>query len=119
MKRSIWLILLLCCQSLSSIAADNLLIEQTYKRVSGEPNIYFETFYVKDGCLGSLEIYNGDSAGDHRISSASIQLNEAELLSTKELNQHVGKLVKEVYFSNGDNSIDVEIASRPFVFAVG
>ena len=82
-----------------------------YNKTTGEPNIYTDTFPAIEGD-GKLTVINGDETGEHRISSAIITVNGAQLFDTNDLNQQVDILEAPVNLTE-DNLIAVELRSKP------
>jgi hypothetical protein len=83
-----------------------------FDRTTGPPNQYVEQFSVPAGFISpiTLHIQNGEADGTHRVSSATIKLNGASILSPSDLNQNVAGLDRR---NVGQVIINVRVASEP------
>jgi PKD repeat protein len=104
---------------LGPVAADNQQQKQifgpkTYKRTTGAPNRFEDKFTVAGPLRASyvLRIVNGDERGGHRVSSATVTLNGADIVVPRNLSQQVGSLDLEVTLKSS-NTLKVTLASAP------
>jgi len=99
----------------SSVSSQLLFGPKQYLRTTGAPNQYTDRFSLTT--IGSgpfvLRVVNGDNAGGHRISSATITLNSATILSQKDFSQNVATLERNVALKTGTNTLQVTLASTP------
>lgn len=89
----------------------------TYERTQGPPDQYNDTFNAPFAGNFVLRVKNGDTNADgdpeQRVSSASILLNGAEVVSPNEFNQQVDAVEKTVALNSGANTISVQINGMP------
>lgn len=93
-----------------------LLGPNEYLRTKGAPNQFSDTFPGVAG-EGKLIIYNGDEAGKHRISSATIMLNGEVVVGPKKFNKKVDYIEVPVSLLE-ENTLDIKLASKPGSFIV-
>jgi hypothetical protein len=96
----------------SSASSGNLFGPKKYKRTSGPPNQYTDTFKARGG-NGRLAILNGDADGNDRITSAVIYLNGKEIFDHGDFKKNVSVLEKSVHLNKGINTLNVELRSKP------
>jgi hypothetical protein len=85
-----------------------------YTRTTGAPNVFQSSFPAVAG-KGTLVVTNGDPTGMHRISSASIRINDTEVVGRNSFNQRVSQLTLPVDL-NPQNIIYIELDSVPGSF---
>ena len=85
-----------------------------FDRTTGSPNQYVEQFSLPAGFISpiTLHIQNGANDGTHRVSSATVKLNGADIVSPSDLNQNVASLDRTVTLA-ANNQLDVRVASAP------
>lgn len=85
----------------------------TFVRKTGAPVEELQTFPVSDLSRSyRLKVLNGDNAGDHRSSSASIQINGNVVVGPERFNQNVGEIDVAVTLK-ATNTIGVRLAGAP------
>lgn len=86
---------------------------KTYNRTTGPPKTFAESFSsCESQAQYRLVAVNGMANGDKRVSSATVYLNGAEVLTPKELNQNVNQVAKPISLTP-ENSLSVELAGTP------
>ncbi|WP_447975230.1 RHS repeat-associated core domain-containing protein [Nitrospira sp. Kam-Ns4a] len=85
-----------------------------YVRTTGAPNQYTDTFTVPAsvGAPFLLHIVNGDTAGGHRLASATITLNGVQVAGPNDFNQNVAVVDRPVTLQPS-NTLQVTVASKP------
>jgi len=86
-----------------------------YTRVSGAPQTFSETFSRCGTAACRIVVDNGNADGTHRVSSASISLNGAQILGPADFKQQVGRIVRLVALGD-QNQLTVKLASGPGSF---
>ena len=87
---------------------------QKYVRTKGAPNQFSDVFPGVAG-EGTLIIYNGDEQGKNLISSATIDINGARILSAKDFKQKADYIEVPIPLQE-QNTIDVKLNSKPNSF---
>lgn len=87
----------------------------TYVRTTGDANTYTDNFPSPAAGSFVLWVRNGDEDG-HRVSSGSIDVNGATVVTTSDFNQQVRLIVKPVNLVAGANNITVTLTSQPGSF---
>lgn len=87
----------------------------SFARHSAKPLVHSSTFNVpvNDTTVHHMTIINGTRDGQHRASSASIALNDEPVLKQNDVNQHVGRITRDVSLVPGDNTIRVNVDGDP------
>jgi hypothetical protein len=85
-----------------------------YMRMSGQPNIFIDTFSATVG-EGKLIVINGDESGNNRVSSASVTINNVEIISPNNFNQKFEFLEIPISLSES-NSISIRLTSSPLSY---
>jgi len=85
-----------------------------FDRTTGAPNQYLEQFSLPAGVPGpyTIHIQNGGADATNRVSSATVKLNGAEVLSPSDFNQNVTNIDRAVFLGT-TNSVEVRLASNP------
>ncbi len=83
----------------------------TYVRSAGKPTESAEIFPASRGDY-LLKIINGDTKGDHRVSSAVVRLNGKVVVGPNEFSQNVPEISVRVSLQ-GSNTLGVELRSAP------
>jgi hypothetical protein len=85
-----------------------------FDRTTGPPNQYLEQFSLPATATSpyTLHIQNGDLDGTNRVSSATVKLNGAVILSPSDLNQNVAGVDRTVTLASA-NTLEVSLASVP------
>ncbi|MCD6594453.1 PKD domain-containing protein [bacterium] len=84
-----------------------------YERTSGPPNVYDTSFVAYDTTLAcTLLVVNGDGAGDHRVSAASVEFNGEEIISESDFNQRVDTILRVINLLP-ENSFHLRLRSGP------
>jgi RHS repeat-associated protein len=96
----------------STASSGSLFGPKKYKRTSGPPNKYTDTFKATGG-NGRLIIINGDADGDNRITNAVIYLNGKEIFCHNDFKKKVSLLEKSVHLNNGFNTVKLELHGKP------
>ncbi|MCK4244449.1 MAG: hypothetical protein KAX20_02350, partial [Candidatus Omnitrophica bacterium] len=90
---------------------------ETFTRGKGKPITEVKTFSVLEPSIETtLNIVNGDSEGNFRVSSAKIYLNNELVVGPDRFNQTVGSISVPVVLADGENKIAVELRSKPEAF---
>ena len=90
---------------------------ETFTRGKGKPITEVKTFSALEPSIETtLNIVNGDSEGNFRVSSAKIYLNNELVVGPNRFNQMVGSISVPVVLANGENKIAVELRSKPESF---
>src|SRR6185437_96331 len=90
---------------------------QQFDRTTGPPNQYSTTFTLPVGA-GSpfqLTVQNGDSAGNHRVSSGWIYVNGMQIVSPSDFSQSVATISRAIALST-QNTVQITLASQPGSF---
>ncbi len=101
--------------SFTSAIAATIFGPKQFTRVAGPPQTFSESF---PGCGAppcQLIVVNGDAAGKHRVSSASVFVNGKQVLGPSDFNQKVDRLVVPVALGANDE-VKVTLASAPGSF---
>lgn len=83
-----------------------------YVRTTGPPNVYTDTFSALPK-EGTLIIENGDEDGKHRVTSALVFINGAQIFAPNDFKQKIYLMEAPVDLSDSNNSILVELRSKP------
>lgn len=91
---------------------------QTFVRTTGAPNEFDSTITVPAWIAQPfyLHVVNGDSSGNHRISSATVSINGVTLLSQSDFNQQMASADCAVNLTLPTSQLHVELASKPGSF---
>ncbi|MGC3958450.1 MAG: hypothetical protein QM813_11065 [Verrucomicrobiota bacterium] len=89
----------------------DLIEPQDFVRGKGAPVVEEVIFHVPEAGAATLDIANGLTGA--RVSSAVVWLNGVQVLTPANFNQQVGHLVVPVSVRAGDNSLKVELRSKP------
>lgn len=83
-----------------------------YNRTSGAPNVYTDNF-ARNACQApyTLKIYNGNSDGSNRVSSATVKLNGATVVAQNAFNQNVAYIERTVNL-NANNTLEARLTSN-------
>ncbi|OPL16014.1 MAG: hypothetical protein AVO38_01780 [delta proteobacterium ML8_D] len=87
---------------------------EEYVRTSGKLDSYSDIFPGLEG-TGKLVVTNGDESGEHRISSAKIEINGSPVLGPGNFNQWVDRIEVPLTLRD-ENSISVTLESKPGSF---
>jgi hypothetical protein len=87
---------------------------QQFDRTTGKPNVYVASFPALPG-QAALAVLNGDSSGDHRVSSAVLTLNGQVILGPSDFNQKNGQLAVNIQVGEW-NELILELRSKPGSF---
>lgn len=92
----------------------NVFGPRRFDRTTGSPNQYTEQFSLPPCATApyNLHVQNGSSSGTNRISSATVKLNGATILSQSDFNQNVSVIDRTVTLT-ATNTLDVSLASSP------
>ena|GEM_PF-2362252 len=75
-----------------------------YMRTWGPPDEYDTSFVAYDTSVPcTLVIINGDEAGEHRLSVASVEFNGVEIIKERDFNQRVGEIVRVISLESTNN----------------
>lgn len=86
-------------------------------RTTGQPDEFDLTFTVPKKGTYFIRIYSGDSEAEHRVSSAWVELNGAQISTPEDYNQQVALVEKTVDITNsGNQQVHVRLASKPGSF---
>lgn len=86
---------------------------RTFIRKTGAPSEEVQTFPLSDTHLSyHLKILNGDSAGNQRSSSATVQINGTTVVGPERFNQKVSEIDVPVVLT-ATNTIGVRLAGAP------
>jgi hypothetical protein len=88
---------------------------QQYVRTTGAPNVYTTTIQVPAGISSpfTLHIQNGEADGSHRVSSATITINNTQAVAApSDFNQNVFTLDRDVTLTPQTTMV-VSLASKP------
>lgn len=90
------------------------LLNQTFVRDTGKPILESSTFPALYGSA-TIRIYNGgiQDALAEKVSSATISINGQVIFSPSDFNQKVSHLEKSVMLSEGQNTLEVLLKSKP------
>jgi Glucodextranase, domain B/Bacterial Ig domain len=101
----------------TAVSGGLLLGPVTILRERGTPQIETISITAPDP-MGTfmLQLTNGDSAGQSRVSAALITLNGQQLFRPSELNRKVAGLNRQVTLLAGENILQVELRSEPGSF---
>jgi len=90
-----------------------------FDRTTGPPNQYLEQFSLPATATSpyTLHIQNGALDGTNRVSSATVKLNGAVILSPSDLNQNVAGVDRTVTLLSA-NTLEVSLASVPGSYLV-
>jgi len=83
-----------------------------YTRTAGAPCPCRDTFNAFGG-TGNLIIENGNTGGDHHITSAEIYLNGIKILGSHDFKRVVHQMEKTVPLRNGSNTLNVVVRGKP------
>jgi hypothetical protein len=83
-----------------------------YMRTTDLPNVYTDTFSAFPN-EGILIIENGDEDGKHRVTSALVFINGAQIFAPDDFKRQVYLMEAQVDLSESNNSIVVELRSNP------
>ena len=86
-----------------------------FSRTTGRPNTFTESFQRCGTASSQIVIFNGNSDGSKRISSASIVLNGRQVIGPSDFNRKAGLIVKPVLLLD-ENQLTVRLASTPGSF---
>lgn len=91
---------------------------QTFVRTTGPPNEFDSTITVPAWIAQPfyLHVVNGDSSGNHRVSSATVSINGVALLVPSDFNQQVASADCAVNLTVPTSALHVELASKPGSF---
>ncbi|RLJ06718.1 MAG: hypothetical protein DRP16_04845, partial [Candidatus Aenigmatarchaeota archaeon] len=85
----------------------------SYYRTTGAPNDYDTTFLAYDTTVAcTLVIINGDDTGEHRLSAASIEFNDEEIIVERDFNETVETIVRVVTLQS-ENDLHLRLRSGP------
>jgi RHS repeat-associated protein len=87
---------------------------KSYTRTAGPPNEVTDTFTLPSGTTApyTLHLVNGNPDGTKRVSSATVTLNGAQILSPSDFNQNVAVLDRTVTLQAA-NTLTVRLTSAP------
>lgn len=87
---------------------------KTYVRETGAPVTLTEQFTLQPGAGGPyrLHVVNGNPDGTQRLASAQVRLNGVNVMTSSDLNQQVGGLVREVSLQE-ENTVEVTVEAKP------
>jgi hypothetical protein len=88
---------------------------QTFVRAKNGPTNYNAAFNVPGWIVApfNMQIVNGDPSGHERVSSASISLNEVQVVNSSAFSQSVGTLNIAVSPAVGQNTLQVTVDGTP------
>ncbi len=85
----------------------------SYYRTTGAPDVYDTTFTAYDTTVAcTLVIINGDDTGEHRLSAASIEFNDEEIIVERDFNETVETIVRVVTLQS-ENDLHLRLRSGP------
>ncbi len=89
-----------------------------YTRTTGAPNQFTDTITVPAtiGLPFLLEVTNGQSNGQNRISSAWIEVNNVQVAGPADFGQNVAFVSTTITLNPGTNQLKVRLASTPGAF---
>jgi hypothetical protein len=94
-------------------AAVQVRFEENIIREKGKPELVTYTFQGTEG-QASIKLYNGgQDQNPGKISSAVVSINGATIFSESQFNQKVSYLEKNITLSLGDNTLSVNLNSKP------
>lgn len=96
----------------SSASSINFFGPKKYKRTSGPPNVFTDTFKATTAS-GRLVVINGSSDGGNRTTSGVVCLNGKEIFGPTDFSKKVGILEKPVHLNRGLNTLKVELRGTP------
>jgi PKD repeat protein len=91
-----------------------------YTRSTGKSVTEMDTFICPPGYAGpgfTLRVIDGDSQGNHRVSSGVIKVNSLEVIGPSDFNQNVGLIERTIDLTAG-NEISVKLNSKPNSFVI-
>jgi len=95
-----------------TLATSQVYFETFYRRTAA-PVTETRTFQVQNPGAGFvLTVVNGATDGSNKVSSGTVKLNGAVVLSPNDLNQQVRKVVRQVTVLP-ENVLEVELAAKP------
>jgi hypothetical protein len=108
----VWTYTLASCFLASGSAAETTPVfgPTDYTRVAGTPQTFTETFERCGTSACQIVVINGNPDGTQRISSASIFVNGAEVVRTRDLNQNVDSIVRSLDLTE-ENELTVTLAA--------
>lgn len=91
-----------------------------YTRTTGQPNHFKDTFQAQQG-KGKIFIKNGDklfryhhnNRNNHNVDGATISFNGKKIFNPHDFKHHRNFLIANVNLKNGQNTIEVELRSKP------
>jgi hypothetical protein len=92
-----------------------------YTRTTGKPDLFKDTFQAQQG-KGKIFIKNGDKLfhphfsdkhKNNKVDSATISLNGKKIFGPHDFNHHRNFLIANVNLKNGQNTVEVELKSKP------
>ena len=85
----------------------------SYYRASGAPDEYDTSFVAYDTAVPcTLIVINGDEAGEHRLSAASVYFNGVEIIKEKDFKPTVGEIIRVVTLES-TNNLHFRLRSKP------
>jgi hypothetical protein len=95
------------------------LFDKSFIRSSGKPEISADTapFLIPSDVRAPfiMLIINGESTGEHRVSSATISINGKPVLQRSDLNENISSIEREVVLGTA-NTVTTELSSKPGSF---
>ncbi len=101
------------------VCARTLFGPRRYDRTTGPPNVYTDIVAVPAGAPSpyTLRVRNGEPDGSHRVSSASVHVNGAQVVGPSDLDQNVAWLLREVTLTPS-TTLRVKLQSAPGSYLV-
>ncbi|MCU1350082.1 MAG: OmpA family protein, partial [Acidobacteria bacterium] len=87
---------------------------EVYVRTHGPKDVYNFTFPAPPWLRSPFRVHieNGDTAGQHRVSSGSLVINGATIVSQSDFNQNVASIDRVITLS-AVNTVTITLASQP------
>jgi hypothetical protein len=91
---------------------------ERFTRTSGSPNVFDETVTVdaNDQAPFTLRVINGNANGSNRLSSASIEINGAQVAGPSDFGSSVPGFDRRVTLNRNSNTLRVRLTGNPGAF---